>query len=313
MQNLLAVLTETEKNALSLRALYAENGYMQYKMSKFEEYDLYAKNKEFLTSDSVITFTDTDGRLLALKPDVTLSIIKNSKDEPEKKTKLFYNENVYRLHKGTGTFRELSQVGVETLGAVTLEDVVETLLLAKNSLGILSDATVLEISHLDVVTGIAESFGLSTAGRKEFFLALADKNEHAVRALALDEGLSDEKAQTLALLTTLYGKAEQVLPLLSTFAVDEKTQGAVAEFTAVLTAMIEAGAGENVYVDFSVLNHQNYYNGIAFKGFVKGVPTGVLSGGQYDRLMQKMKKRSKGIGFAVYPDELLKISAGERK
>jgi ATP phosphoribosyltransferase regulatory subunit len=186
------------------------------------------------------------------------------------------------------------------------------LLLAKESLHLLSDATVLEVSHLDVVTGLAQAYGLSAEGKKEFFLALADKNEQAVKILAEKEELTQAQTETLTLLTTLYGKAAEVLPLLSRFAVDDKTKAAVGEFSAVLTAVLAAGA-ENVYVDFSVLNHQNYYNGIAFKGFVKGAPTGVLSGGQYDRLMQKMKKRSKGIGFAVYPDELVKIYAGERK
>ena len=49
-------------------------------MSRFEEYDLYVANKDFLISDEVITFTDRSGRLLAMKPDVTLSIIKNAPD-----------------------------------------------------------------------------------------------------------------------------------------------------------------------------------------------------------------------------------------
>ena len=49
-------------------------------MSRFEEYDFYARNKDFLVSDRIITFTDSRGRLLALKPDVTLSIIKSGSD-----------------------------------------------------------------------------------------------------------------------------------------------------------------------------------------------------------------------------------------
>ena len=48
----------------------------------------------------------------------------------------------------------------------------------------------------------------------------------------------------------------------------------------------------------------NYYNGIVFKGFIKGIPAGILSGGQYDKLMKKLGKRSKAIGFAVYLDML---------
>ena len=72
------VIKNDEKAIFALRSLYQKYGYKQYKMSKFEEYDLYAKNKDFLVSDSVITFTDFGGKLMALKPDVTLSIIKNS-------------------------------------------------------------------------------------------------------------------------------------------------------------------------------------------------------------------------------------------
>ena len=69
------ILRNEERAVFSLRHLYEENNYKYFKMSKFEEYDLYSKNKDFLVSDSVITFNDSDGRLLALKPDVTLSII----------------------------------------------------------------------------------------------------------------------------------------------------------------------------------------------------------------------------------------------
>ena len=73
-----SVLKNDERILFRLRALYRAHGYMQYKMSKFEEYDLYVRNKSFLVSDHIITFTDTNGKLLALKPDVTLSIVKNS-------------------------------------------------------------------------------------------------------------------------------------------------------------------------------------------------------------------------------------------
>ena len=74
------LLKNDEETVYKLRKLYRGYGYSRYKMSKFEEYDLYVKNKDFLISEGVITFTDTNGKLMALKPDVTLSIIKNSKD-----------------------------------------------------------------------------------------------------------------------------------------------------------------------------------------------------------------------------------------
>ena len=95
------ILKTEERAAITLRTLYSKYGYQPYKMSKFEEYDLYARNKDFLVSDSVITFTDTTGKLMALKPDVTLSIIKNYQDEPGVTQRVYYNENVYRVSDET--------------------------------------------------------------------------------------------------------------------------------------------------------------------------------------------------------------------
>ena len=74
------ILKNNERAIFTLREIYKHYGYLPFKMSKFEEYDLYVRNKDFLIGDSVITFNDTNGKLLALKPDVTLSIIKNSTD-----------------------------------------------------------------------------------------------------------------------------------------------------------------------------------------------------------------------------------------
>ena len=68
---------------------------------------------------------------------------------------------------------------------------------------------------------------------------------------------------------------------------------------------------KNIRLDFSVINNMNYYNGFVFKGFINGISSGILSGGQYDSLMQKMKKSSGAIGFAVYLDMLELLNRDE--
>ena len=112
------ILKKEELILLALRALYRRYGYTQYKMRKFEEYDLYADNRDFLVSGSVITFHDTDGKLLALKPDVTLSIVRSGRDEPGTVQKVYYQENVYRVAGYSRSFREIMQAGVECIGEV---------------------------------------------------------------------------------------------------------------------------------------------------------------------------------------------------
>ena len=79
MTALTSMLQKGERVELYLRRLFESFGYKKYRMSKFENYDLYAENKSFLKNESIITFHDLSGKLMALKPDVTLSIVKNAK------------------------------------------------------------------------------------------------------------------------------------------------------------------------------------------------------------------------------------------
>ena len=153
-------LKKEDRNILSLRHLYEQYGFIHYKMNKFEEYDLYVSNKDFLSGDNIITFTDTNGRLLALKPDVTLSIVKNYREAAGTVQKVYYNENIYRPSKSTKTYKELMQMGLECMGDLNLYHISEVLLLAAKSLEALSDRYILDLSHLGVIRGFLEALNL---------------------------------------------------------------------------------------------------------------------------------------------------------
>ena len=148
-----------ESISSALGRLYNRYGYSRYKMNKFEEYDLYARNKDFLISDSVITFTDLNGKLMALKPDVTLSIVKNTRDEPGIR-KLHYNENVYRVSKGSHCYKEIMQVGLEAIGQIDEYCVYEVMKLAAESLTTTGRSCVLEVSHLGLLADALRHAGI---------------------------------------------------------------------------------------------------------------------------------------------------------
>ena len=305
-------LSIQEKVIFGLRSLYRSYGYTQYKMSKFEEYDLYAKNKDFLISDSVITFTDTNGKLMALKPDVTLSIIKNIKDRNAGVQKLFYNENVYRISKGNQSYKEIMQVGLECIGDISQEDIQQVIVLAARSLQSVSQSCVLNITDLDLlsqVTGEIEDLGVKTA---DVLKCVEEKNEDGLKKL----GLSEKQLKILSSLIHASGSAQQVLPELIS-ALDGLCDISSLQRLAQIIVSIEDGQIRDMLrVDFSVISDLNYYNGIVFKGFVEGVPSAVLSGGQYDKLMKKMKHSSRAVGFAVYLDMLdmaIDMSADDEK
>ena len=306
-----SVLQSGEKILFALRELYLQQGYTPYRMSKFEEYDLYARNKDFLVSDQVITFTDVNGRLMALKPDVTLSIIKNSKDQPGELQKLFYNENVYRVSKGANGFREIMQTGLECIGRVDTENIGDVIALAVKSLCTVSQDCVLELSNLSMLEEAAGRLGLPEEAKPALYKAVSEKNLHGVRELCA--GAEHETVEKFCRLVSVRGGIAEAREELRTLADD-----GAEDFFSVLSLLERSEVADRILIDFSVVNDTNYYNGIVFKGFIKGLPNAVLTGGQYDRLMRRMQRKSGAIGFAVYLDALGRLpdapdSGGEKR
>lgn len=309
-----SVLRREEEATLRLRTLYQQYGYTAFKMSKFEEYDLYAHNKEFLTAKHAITFTDTDGTLLALKPDVTLSIIKNSRDTEQSLHKVCYHENVYRISDFTHTWREIPQVGLECLGVIDRYQKGEVLCLAAKSLALLSSDYIMDISHIGMLQGALETVDSDPTLRDAVLQAIGQKNTDAIHALVRRGALSDFAAATVLSLLLCDGPFANVLPQLDALCVNSTMQAAADELKHLYDLFRqEPDMLSHLRLDFSVINSMNYYSGLLFQGFVPGIPERILSGGQYDNLMKKMGRRANGIGFAVYPDLLQYLPCEENR
>lgn len=301
-----------EQAVFLLRSLYSKYGYKQYKMRKFEEYDLYVRNKDFLISDSVITFTDTNGKLMALKPDVTLSIVKNTKDSDGSVQKVYYDENVYRVSKGTHSYKEIKQAGLECIGDVDTYCVCEVLSLAVKSLMTISESCVVDVSDLAILFALYDYIGLSYETRKRMTSLISDKNTHEMKRLCEDMSVSAESTALLEELISYNGTPDEILPRLKAMAERIGAQAEFSEFESVVSSLDEE-LQSKLRIDFSVVSDINYYNGIVFKGFIDKIPDSVLSGGRYDSLMQSMSRKSKAIGFAVYIDMLERFNIKERE
>ena len=299
-------LKPEERVLYALRSLYQRYGYSRFKMSKFEEYDLYVRNKDFLVSDGVITFTDTDGRLMALKPDVTLSIIKNTRQMPGNVQKLYYNENVYRVSGSTRCFKEIMQTGLECIGDVDLYSLCEVISLAAQSLGAIDPNYVLDLSHMGVVSALVDALALDEERRSQVLACIGEKNGDGVRWLCPDRDVSG----ILALISA-HGPAETVIASLRPWCAGGEAKAALDELSRVTSVLAANGIG-GIQVDFSIVNDMNYYNGIVFMGYIRGIPAGVLSGGQYDKLMRRMGRNCKAVGFAIYMDQLERLNDGPK-
>ncbi len=299
------MLSYTENIALALRQIYGRYGYRPYKMSKFEDYDLYARNKDFLISDSIITFTDLSGKLMALKPDVTLSIVKNSQGLPGAVQKLYYNENVYRIAKGSQCFKEIMQVGLECLGPIDGYCISEVLSLAAESLALIDSEAVLDVSDLGLLGQVMAAIGIPDSARGQAIKLISEKNAHELTALCAGLGVSEANAKILRELVATSGAPSAVLPRLRELLAGLVDSEKLGHFCNIITAL----DSPLLRIDFSVVDDIRYYSGIVFKGFIRGIPGSVLSGGQYDKLMEKMKRSGRAMGFAVYLDMLERLEA----
>lgn len=298
-------LKPEERVLFALRGLYQRHGYGQFKMSKFEAYDLYVRNKDFLISDGIITFTDTDGRLMALKPDVTLSIIKNAQALPGCVQKLYYNENVYRISGSTRQFKEIMQTGLECIGDVDLYNLCEVISLAAQSLWLIDERYALELSHMGVIAALVDALEPDGETRAALLQCVGEKNADGVRKLCPGKNVDG-----LLALIAAHGPAASVIAALRPWCEGGAAKAALDELEAV-TGVLSAN-GCRVGVDFSIVNDMNYYNGIVFMGYIDGIPTSVLSGGQYDKLMRRMGKAARAVGFAIYMDLLERLDDGAR-
>jgi len=292
---------------LRLRALYRRFGYTPYKMNRFEEYRLYAENMSFLASGEIIAFTDTNGKLMALRPDVTLSIVKNSRNGAGLK-KLCYNENVYRPGAGGYEFKERMQAGLECIGDIDTYSMGEVIMLAARSLDLLGGRSCLDISHMGYINALLQSVKtpLSPDLRARVLQCVSEKNSPELTVLCSEHGLDDDFRDKITALTALYGPIDKTLPRLRGFCT--QCDAALRELEDIHGVLQNLGVTENMNLDFSIVNDMRYYGGVIFQGYIEGVPSKVLSGGRYDELLRKFGKSDGAIGFAVYLDLLERLS-----
>ena len=299
--------TPAERATFTLRALYEQAGYRKYRCSRFEEYALYQEYNRFLPDTQVVTFTDLDGKLRAIKPDVTLSIAKTAQPAPGECKRFYYNEEVCRPSRESHTFKTIRQMGLECMGAVDAAVQAETVGLALQSLAALGVATVLEISHMGFVTGLLDALNIEPAVRGRLLEYLRGKNGHELRRAAERFGLSAAAADSLCGLLALHGAPAEVLRQAETCCLCETQRSALIELRQLVETLPAQGC--ELRLDLSMADEMDYYNGLVFVGYAAGIPCAVLKGGRYDYLMQRFTPTANAIGFAMYLDELERLAA----
>ena len=282
--------------------IYERFGFKKIKLSKFEDYNLYNNNKDFLQTEHILTFMNLNGNLKSLRPDVTLSIVKKVLKDNEKETqKIYYIEDIYKIV--SNEYEEIPQVGVEIIGKLNNYSNLEIISMAIESLKSINKNYILEISNIDFISAIFDEIGINENLKIEILNNIYLKNKHDLEKL-LNKNVDNKYKKYILSFIELSGNYKDILKKLKSLIINKKMQKSYEELKSLSFVFELYNNFNKILLDFSIESQLGYYNGIIFKGYIKESNDIILSGGRYDKLLNKFNSNKNAIGFAIYMDKL---------
>lgn len=282
--------------------IYERFGFKKIKLSKFEDYNLYNNNKDFLQTEHILTFMNLNGNLKSLRPDVTLSIVKKILKDNDKETqKIYYIEDIYKIV--SNEYEEIPQVGVEIIGKLNNYSNLEIISMAIESLKSINKNYILEISNIDFISAIFDEINLEENLKIEILNNIYLKNKHDLEKL-LNKNVDCKYKKYILSFVELSGNYKYILKKLKSLIINKKMQKSYEELKSLSFVFELYNNFDKILLDFSIESQLGYYNGIIFKGYIKESNDIILSGGRYDKLLNKFNSNKNAIGFAIYMDKL---------
>ena len=304
MKNYIKNMSKKDLVLLNIRKMYDSYGYKKISLPSFEEYDLYNENKDFIDRN-VLTVMSPNGKLLALRPDITLSVAKKvSKDQSLKYSKIYYQENTYNLTKYVG-YEEDEQLGIELIGKESTFLDFEIINLAVKSLDIINKKSMIVLSHAGFISSIFENFDLEYEIKEQILDCINRKNSHDIqKILKRNEHISENVKKLIYKIPELSGNLENIEKELLKYEINGNTKKILSELKQLNSLLMKFYKKSKIIFDFSVVKNLNYYNGIILQGYIEGFPNVILTGGRYDKLFEKFGVDTGAVGFAILTDGL---------
>ena len=280
---------------------FVKSGYEPVRSAAVEYYDTYSHIRNVVPQERMFKFTDTDGQLLVLRPDATLSISRIAATKlAGASSRLYYFSDKWEA-RGTGglSSREVYQAGVERLGEEGAFSDAQTVAFAVECLketGLKN--FILDLGHVGFFKGLLEGCGLSAEEAEEVRSHINRKDSLNAELVLKKAGAKINAVNAVLALPTLFGGAE-VLSRAERFAETDGAKQAVKHLKAVYTLLEAMGYGDFIRFDLGAVKSLSYYSGIIFSGLVEKLGAPVLSGGRYDFLADDFGKHIPAVGFAL--------------
>jgi len=291
-------------------------GYEEINTPMLEYYQVLLPDGNWEGADQIYKLIDRNGRILALRPEMTLPIARviSSKLPPDYPWRLMYGGEVFRYEEiQTGRQREFCQVGVELIGAVGPEADSEILALAVEALRASGlDNFTISLGHTGILKGLLESLAWEETQLKQVRTLILEKDFVGLNNYLMSAGIKADKVKQLVgiltcqLTTADLEKEWHDLP--------RGIARALADLREIIRLLKVYDYDRYVQVDFSTLRSQEYYTGMVFEIYTPGIGYPIGGGGRYDELLQNWGNNCPATGFALGVDRiLLSLPSGEKE
>jgi len=286
-------------------------GYMPIHTPVLEHYEVFCNENKFQNNKRLCKFIDTNGNILALRPDMTVSAARLATSNllPSKKPlKLYYSGNVYRVDRQHSKIFELMQIGGEIFGDESFLSDVESMV---NPCEALKRAG-LKNFRLDIgctqITRIAVSKLEISNSEKDRLLGLIENKsfveiENFLNEIEADESIKD----IISTIPKLFGKANVIIKEIEKRLKEKEYLTYIERLKNICFILKEMGYEDYLYIDIAMPSLMGYYTGVTFCGYSSKAGSPIFSGGRYDRLFDEFGIKEPAVGFAIYVDTLMKI------
>ncbi len=286
----------------ALRGVFIASGFDEVETPTYEFYDVFQSGVGAYMQESMIKFMDAKGRILVLRPDITVPIARLAATGMELKSeqRLFYIQNSFAAAQpAIGRAGEFTQAGVELIGDGRCSADAEVIALAIKALRACGlESFAIDIGQVGYFKALIAEMGLKEELADRLRHAVDSKDSVAVEAAAEDLKLGADARAQIAALPSLFGGRE-VFDKALALTGSRDCAAAVENLRSVYDLLEEYGLASRLSVDFGMLHDIAYYSGLIFRGITPGIGFPVVSGGRYDELLAKFGKPAPATGFAL--------------
>lgn len=292
----------------SIREVFSAWGYEPVETPVVEVYESLEAASSGL-EDAAFRLFDLDGKLLSLRPDMTVPIarlVASRLDMSKAPFRFRYAGEVFREHESLrGQARQFTQTGVELVGLpgpAADAEIVAMLGEAIASTGL--EGFTIAIGDVEVLSAVVGMAGGDDTWRSAVLGAAHDNNLVEIDRLAAQPGVSEQAGDAIKAVVRIRGGADAIescREVLAGLGLADVLDG-LAETWRLLEA---AGASERVIVDFGVMRAFDYYTGLVFEAYAPGIGLPVGGGGRYDGVLGRYSVPAPAVGFALGLERLM--------